>query len=154
MRSGPEKQEIGVPRSVFFAKHVALIEYEMDGTCSTHGNEKSIQHFICKKKQWRGVRYERIKCILIFTRSLRGCRLGLTAFRYGRTKDGGVLEKLSDYQLLRKDSTYETSCAFKAQWQLYVPPAQALKICILVTQCVCEFRMVLTINSDCFPKQH
>jgi hypothetical protein len=27
-------------------------------------------------------------------------------------------------------------------------------LCILPTQCVCVFRMVLTINSDCFPKQH
>jgi hypothetical protein len=25
---------------------------------------------------------------------------------------------------------------------------------ILPTQCICLFRMVLTINSDCFPKQH
>jgi hypothetical protein len=28
------------------------------------------------------------------------------------------------------------------------------KFCILPTQCICVFRMVLTINSDCFPKQH
>jgi hypothetical protein len=28
------------------------------------------------------------------------------------------------------------------------------KLCILPTQCICVFRMVLTINSDCFPKQH
>jgi hypothetical protein len=26
--------------------------------------------------------------------------------------------------------------------------------CILLTECICVFRMVLTINSDCFPKQH
>jgi hypothetical protein len=25
---------------------------------------------------------------------------------------------------------------------------------ILSTQCTCLFRMVLTVNSDCFPKQH
>jgi hypothetical protein len=30
----------------------------------------------------------------------------------------------------------------------------ALKLCIPPTQCICVFRMVLTINSDCFPKQH
>jgi hypothetical protein len=29
-----------------------------------------------------------------------------------------------------------------------------VKLCILPTQCTCVFRMVLTINSDCFPKQH
>jgi hypothetical protein len=29
-----------------------------------------------------------------------------------------------------------------------------LKLCILPTQCVCVFRMILTISSDCFPKQH
>jgi hypothetical protein len=28
------------------------------------------------------------------------------------------------------------------------------ELCILFTQCICVFRMVLTINSDCFPKQH
>jgi hypothetical protein len=28
------------------------------------------------------------------------------------------------------------------------------KICILPTEYICVFRMVLTINSDCFPKQH
>jgi hypothetical protein len=28
------------------------------------------------------------------------------------------------------------------------------KSCILPTHCICVFRMVLTINSDCFPKQH
>jgi hypothetical protein len=29
-----------------------------------------------------------------------------------------------------------------------------LKFCILPTECICVFRTVLTINSDCFPKQH
>jgi hypothetical protein len=29
-----------------------------------------------------------------------------------------------------------------------------LKLCILTTECICVFRMVLTINRDCFPKQH
>jgi hypothetical protein len=29
-----------------------------------------------------------------------------------------------------------------------------LELCILTTECICVFRMVLTINSDCFPKQH
>jgi hypothetical protein len=28
------------------------------------------------------------------------------------------------------------------------------KLHILLTQCIHVFRMVLTINSDCFPKQH
>jgi hypothetical protein len=28
------------------------------------------------------------------------------------------------------------------------------KLCILPTHCICVFRMVLTINSDCFPKEH
>jgi hypothetical protein len=30
-----------------------------------------------------------------------------------------------------------------------IPP-----LCILPTQCICVFRMVLTINRDCFPKHH
>jgi hypothetical protein len=29
-----------------------------------------------------------------------------------------------------------------------------LKLCLLTAECICMFRMVLTINSDCFPKQH
>jgi hypothetical protein len=29
-----------------------------------------------------------------------------------------------------------------------------LEHCILPTEYICVFRMVLTINSDCFPKQH
>jgi hypothetical protein len=29
-----------------------------------------------------------------------------------------------------------------------------LTLRILPTQCICVFSMVLTINSDCFPKQH
>jgi hypothetical protein len=29
-----------------------------------------------------------------------------------------------------------------------------LKLCILLTQCICVFRMVLTINSDGSPKQY
>jgi hypothetical protein len=29
-----------------------------------------------------------------------------------------------------------------------------LKLCILPTECIFVFRVVLTINSDCFPKQH
>jgi hypothetical protein len=27
-------------------------------------------------------------------------------------------------------------------------------LCDFLTQCICVFRMVLAINSDCFPKQH
>jgi hypothetical protein len=29
-----------------------------------------------------------------------------------------------------------------------------LKLCILPEECVCVFRVVLTVNSDCCPKQH
>jgi hypothetical protein len=29
-----------------------------------------------------------------------------------------------------------------------------IKLCILPSECICVFRMVLTINSDCFTKQH
>jgi hypothetical protein len=29
-----------------------------------------------------------------------------------------------------------------------------VKLCILPTQCICVFHMVLTVHSDCFPKQH
>jgi hypothetical protein len=32
--------------------------------------------------------------------------------------------------------------------------SKTLELRILPTQCICVFRMVLTINSDCFPKQH
>jgi hypothetical protein len=28
------------------------------------------------------------------------------------------------------------------------------KICIFPAECICVFSMVVTINSDCFPKQH
>jgi hypothetical protein len=43
---------------------------------------------------------------------------------------------------------------FKIQWLLYVPPALTYhKLCVLSVY-VCVFRMVLTINSDCFPKYH
>jgi hypothetical protein len=38
---------------------------------------------------------------------------------------------------------------------IYIPPALTLKkLSILPTQCVYVFRMVLTINSDYFPKRH
>jgi hypothetical protein len=43
---------------------------------------------------------------------------------------------------------------FNARWLIYVPPHLALKeFCILPTQCIYLFRMVLIINSDYFPKQ-
>jgi hypothetical protein len=29
-----------------------------------------------------------------------------------------------------------------------------LKLCVLPTQCVCVFYIVLTVNSVCLPKQH
>jgi hypothetical protein len=37
---------------------------------------------------------------------------------------------------------------------VYVPLVSILKLCILLTDCVCEFHIVLIINSDTFPKQH
>jgi hypothetical protein len=37
---------------------------------------------------------------------------------------------------------------------IYTVCLNTLKLCILPTQCICVFRMVLKINSDCFPKQH
>jgi hypothetical protein len=37
---------------------------------------------------------------------------------------------------------------------IYTICFNTLKLCILPTECICVFRMVLTINSDCFPKQH
>jgi hypothetical protein len=37
-------------------------------------------------------------------------------------------------------------------WRRNVFPVR-YKLCILPTQCICVFRMVLTINSDSFPKQ-
>jgi hypothetical protein len=45
---------------------------------------------------------------------------------------------------------------FKVQWPLYVCTTcfNTLKLCILPTQCICVFRMVVTINSDFYPKQH
>jgi hypothetical protein len=44
--------------------------------------------------------------------------------------------------LLKPSSSLCTACV------------NTLQICIVPTQCICVFRMVLTINSDCFPKQH
>jgi hypothetical protein len=40
------------------------------------------------------------------------------------------------------ESTLTVSCEVRTE------------LCILPTQCICVFRMVLTTNSDCFPKQH
>jgi hypothetical protein len=37
---------------------------------------------------------------------------------------------------------------------IYTTRFNILKFCILPTQCICVSRMVLTINGDCFPKQH
>jgi hypothetical protein len=37
---------------------------------------------------------------------------------------------------------------------IYTTRFNTLKLCILPTQCICVFRMVLTMNSDCFLKQH
>jgi hypothetical protein len=37
---------------------------------------------------------------------------------------------------------------------LYTTCFDTSKLHILPTQCICVFHMVLTINSDCFPKQH
>jgi hypothetical protein len=37
---------------------------------------------------------------------------------------------------------------------LYIPPNLTKKIRIMPTQCIYVFHMVLTINSDCFSKQH
>jgi hypothetical protein len=37
---------------------------------------------------------------------------------------------------------------------IYTTRFNTLKLCILPTECICVFRMVLTINSDCSPKQH
>jgi hypothetical protein len=38
---------------------------------------------------------------------------------------------------------------FKAQWQLYVPPALTISNCIFIH----VFRMILTVNTDYFLKQ-
>jgi hypothetical protein len=44
---------------------------------------------------------------------------------------------------------------FKVQWLVYVPPVfTCMNFAFPPTQCICVFRVVLTINSDCFPKQH
>jgi hypothetical protein len=37
---------------------------------------------------------------------------------------------------------------------IYTTYFNITKFCILPTECSCVFCMVLTINSDCFPKQH
>jgi hypothetical protein len=37
---------------------------------------------------------------------------------------------------------------------IYTTCFNTLKLCILPTQCIYVFPMVLTINSDCFPRQH
>jgi hypothetical protein len=37
---------------------------------------------------------------------------------------------------------------------IYTARFNILKLCILPTQCICVFRMVLTINIGYFPKQH
>jgi hypothetical protein len=32
--------------------------------------------------------------------------------------------------------------------------SSGFKLCILPIECICVFCMILTINSNCFPKQH
>jgi hypothetical protein len=39
-------------------------------------------------------------------------------------------------------------------YTIFTTRFNTLKLCILPTQSICVFRMVLTINSDSFPKQH
>jgi hypothetical protein len=53
-----------------------------------------------------------------------------------------ILVWLTDFNILKPGYSICSTCC------------NTLKLCILPTQCVCVFRMVLTINSDCFPKQH
>jgi hypothetical protein len=45
--------------------------------------------------------------------------------------------------------------SFIANWLLFAPTCFNIEtLCFLPTQCICVFRVVLTTNSDCFPKQH
>jgi hypothetical protein len=37
---------------------------------------------------------------------------------------------------------------------IYTTRFNILKLCIVLTQCICVFHVILTVNSDCFPKQH
>jgi hypothetical protein len=43
---------------------------------------------------------------------------------------------------------------FKAQWLLNAPPALTYQNSAFCPQTICVFRIVLTINRDCFPKHH
>jgi hypothetical protein len=42
----------------------------------------------------------------------------------------------------------------RSGYYIYTTCFNKLELCILSTECICVFLMVLTINSDCFPKQH
>jgi hypothetical protein len=45
-----------------------------------------------------------------------------------------------------------TSVEYRSNSDILFPVRYGLSF--LPTECICVFRMVLTINSDCFPKQH
>jgi len=41
----------------------------------------------------------------------------------------------------------------ETQWLLHIPLASALKNLHFVTHCTCMFHVILTVNSNYFPKQ-
>jgi hypothetical protein len=60
--------------------------------------------------------------------------------------------------MLRCDSTSTLTIAaiipLKHNGKYIYHPPSSKNLCILPTECICVFRMVLTVNSDYFPKQH
>jgi hypothetical protein len=62
-----------------------------------------------------------------------------------------VRYELDFYILFRRNSAFKGLIAVDT---IYTTFFNTLKLRILPTQCIFVFRMVLTINSDCFPKQH
>jgi hypothetical protein len=60
-----------------------------------------------------------------------------------RFNESAVYHKSNAYNPLKPSGRYIYTTCFNTS-----------KLCILPTQCICVFRMVLAINSDCFPKQH
>jgi hypothetical protein len=77
------------------------------------------------------------------------------------------LDCFSEYWLLKRNSAphqlhhlHSLRVTFKITTTLYSIVVTICatfyniqKLCILPTQCIYVFRMVLTVNSDCFPKQ-
>jgi hypothetical protein len=71
----------------------------------------------------------------------------------------GWVDPVPDSLLLRKSGsaanrTWDLWICSQELWPLDHRDFNILKFCILPTEYITVFRIVLTVNNDCFPKQH